>query len=194
MHIHVLTKQSTNKQVMRMLISIKPCELSFSFDEDIKIKSLVSNGEHEFTITFEQHNEKTMFASNKFEQENPREMAHVDLETKTFQSPIKQPDSLKYEIQSDLYCPTAEDVGEYIRTLDNYTYDSAIIQEHFLGRVLNSRDDANLYHKLGEMIREATDEIKNNEKGEWKFIGLRKLSKTKRVKTFTFVKHNSDQF
>lgn len=164
-----------------MQITFREHELAFSYDKNTKVKSIIPRGEYEFTVLFEYCND-----------ESKQAVLEITSDPK-----VKVPECIPSEqvlTQKDVTpecgdgCPTVDDVVKYITSRDNYTYDNALVQEHFFGRVLDSRVEANLYHKLKDITNRAKDRIQEEENGKWKEKGIRHISKTRRAKQFTFVK------
>ena len=165
-----------------MQIVFKQDELAFVFDKSMRVKSIIPLNECELTVIFERCNDKTTPPIYETSHEK-RELTKLQTQT-----PTQKTDALEHTQSNETKSPTVEEVIEYIRSLDSYTYDNALVQEHFLGRVLDSRDEANLYHKFKDVINRAKERIQKEENGKWKEKGSRSLSKTRRAKQFTFVK------
>jgi len=133
-----------------MNISIEPCTLTFTFDKNTKVKSILPNGENEFTIVFEKHNE---CSPTQEIVEAPREPA---------QSTITPRSKHLEEC-----CPTVDDIVEYIHSHDHIC-DNTKIHMHFLGEILSPRgEDSFYYHKTSDAIRRAKEKIKDEEHGKW---------------------------
>jgi hypothetical protein len=165
-----------------MQIVFKRDELAFVFDKSMRVKSIIPLNECEFTVIFERCNDKT---TPPIYETSYEKRERINIQTQT---PTQKTDAPEHTQSNEIKFPSVEGVIEYIRSLDSYTYDNALVQEHFLGRVLDSRDEANLYHKLKDVINRAKERIQKEENGKWKEKGSRSLSKTRRAKQFTFVK------
>lgn len=164
-----------------MQITFRQDELAFVFDKNTKVKSITPRGECEFTVVFESYSEGV----KPFVHETTYgDKVDIPVITETAES---QENNQSCEAE----CPTVDDVVEFIRSLENYTYDNALVQEHFLGCILDSRVNANLYHKLKDIINRAKNTIQKEEIGKWKEKGYRSLSKTRRAKQFTFIRPKS---
>lgn len=134
-----------------MNISIKPCSLTFEFDKNTKVKSILPNGENEVTIVFET---QTVNSSTREVVEKPIDSTQNDA-------------FLKSKQLNESRCPTVDAVVEYIRSHD-YICDNTEIHLHFLGVILSPRgDDSFFYYKTSDAIRKAKDKIKEEEHGEW---------------------------
>lgn len=177
-----------------MQITFKQDEIAFVFDKYTRVKSIIPHGECEFTIVFERSTEETPHSVHK-ELYDKHDIVPV-------LTPIQENNTQDYNqqkivendvdnekfIKNDIKYPTVDDVVAFIKTRNNYTHDNALIQMHFLGRLLYSRDDTNLYHKLKMIIVKAREKIAIDEQGKWKENGFRDLSKTRRSKQYIFVK------
>jgi len=84
--------------------------------------------------------------------------------------------------------PAMDDVINYIISKPNFEYHNAELQEHFLGRILNSRVDQRLYFAFDMLIRKVKENIENQYSGTWNSSETTKLGRRKRVKVFKFVK------
>lgn len=165
-----------------MQITLREDEIVFNYGKYMRVKNIVPHGEAEFTIIFERFDKETTPLVH--------ETTHEEQIEATSNIPTQNNNTLEY-IETYDECPTVDDVVEYIKSLENYTHDNALIQVHFLGRLLYSRADTNLYHRFKDIISKARDEIEINEQGKWKDKGFRKLSKTRRSKQFTFIRPNT---
>lgn len=84
--------------------------------------------------------------------------------------------------------PNKSEIIDYITSKSNFEHDNAELQEHFIGRILNSRDDQKTYFAFDSRIRNAKDKIAETYDGNWESHETRELGTKKRVKVFTFVK------
>ena len=87
--------------------------------------------------------------------------------------------------------PNIHEIIEYITSKPNFKHDNAELQEHLIGKVLNSRDDYKTYFAFDARIRSAKEKITKTHVGNWESNETRVLGKRKRVKVFTFVKFNN---
>lgn len=153
-----------------MNISIEPRILTFTFDNNTKVKSILPNGENEFTVIFEKRDECSPVQDIV---ETPREPAQSNIIPKS-------------KLLDESCCPTVDDVVEYIRSHD-YICDNTEIHMHFLGEILSPRGkDSFYYHKTSDAIRKAKEKIKDEENGEWRKTGT---NKTTRFEITKFVKN-----
>jgi hypothetical protein len=153
-----------------MNISIEPCILTFTFDKNTKVKSILPNGENEFTVVFEKQNECSPIQEIV---ETPHELTQSNI----------IPNS---KLLDESCCPTVDDVVEYIRSHD-YICDNTEIHLHFMGAILSPRGEYSFYyHKTSDAIRKAKDKIKNEENGEWQKTGT---NRTTRFEIAKFVKN-----
>lgn len=175
-----------------MKITFRQDELAFVFDGYTRVKSIIPHGECEFTVIFERNVEEITPSLHEklYEKHNqvPAQTPIQENNTQEYNQRKIVENDVENEVENEVECPTVDDVVEFIKSLNNYTHDNALIQMHFLGRQLYSRDDMNLYHKLKDIIGRAREKIEENEQGKWKDKGFRKLSKTRRSKQFTFIK------
>lgn len=84
--------------------------------------------------------------------------------------------------------PNIREIIDYITSKSNFEHDNAELQEHFLGTMLNSRDDHKTYFAFDSRIRNAKEKIAKTHKGNWESHETRELGTKKRVKVFTFEK------
>lgn len=166
-----------------MEIIFRQNELAFVFDKNTKVKRIIPHGEREFAVFFEEFNEN----NESSEHVTSPETQAID----QVQIPIKEDHNFEFEQVCGVNFPTLEDIIEYIKLKENYTYDNFQIQEHFFGRILSSREENGLHRKLIDLINRAKYNIGEEEKGRWKDDGFRKISNTQRTKVHTFVKQKS---
>jgi hypothetical protein len=180
-----------------MQITFRQDELTFVFDKYTRVKSIIPRGECEFTVVFERISEEiTPSVHEKLYEKHDVAPAQMPIKENNTQEHNQQKiieneieNAIENEVENENECPTVDDVVEFIKSINiNYTHDNALIQMHFLGRLLYSRDDPNLYHKLKTIVGKARDKIAIDEHGKWKDKGFRNLSNTRRSKQFTFVK------
>ena len=90
--------------------------------------------------------------------------------------------------------PNVDVVINFIKSKPNFEHDNAEIQEHFLGRILESRgEDKKLYFSFANLIRKAKDVIEEEFKGKWDSRKTRKLANRVHVKVFEFIKDENNQ-
>ena len=90
--------------------------------------------------------------------------------------------------------PDLNNVVDFITSKTNFEHDNAEIQEHFLGRILESRgEDKRLYFAFANLIRKAKDVIEEEFKGKWESRKTRKLANRVHVKVFVFTKDENNQ-
>jgi hypothetical protein len=153
--------QTFQRQVIRMNISIEPCTLTFTFDKNTKVKSILPNGDNEFTIVFETQNECSP----------TQEMAE------TIHEPVQSNVIPKTKLLDESCCPTVDDIVKYIRSHD-YVCDNTEIHLHFLGVILSPRgEDSFYYHKTSDAIRKSKEKIKEEEHGTWIKTGTNKKTR-----------------
>jgi hypothetical protein len=71
--------------------------------------------------------------------------------------------------------PTVEEIVDYLETKNDYRHDNAELQLHFLGRVLNSREERQLYYKMRNIVKKAKDQIAKENEGMWVDAGTRSI-------------------
>ncbi len=84
--------------------------------------------------------------------------------------------------------PTKEEVLTYLATKPDFEHNNADLQEHFLGRRLNSRVDQKLYLNLFEIVKRAKKQIVKEHGGEWKVTGHIDFGIHSRISVFKLVK------
>ena len=109
-----------------------------------------------------------------------------------FNADVKEDNFKHTNVKLDL--PDLKSVVNFITSKPNFEHDNAEIQEHFLGRILESRgEDKRLYFVFANLIRKAKDAIESEFEGEWESTETRELGKKRHVKVFTFKKEDTNQ-
>jgi hypothetical protein len=75
----------------------------------------------------------------------------------------------------DEQLPSVEDIMEYLHTKKYYSHDNAELQKHFLGRVLNSREERQLYYKFRSIVKKAKNILAEADEGMWIDAGYRSI-------------------
>lgn len=83
--------------------------------------------------------------------------------------------------------PSVDSIIDYITSKPNFEHDNAVLHEHFLNRVIESRgDDKKLYFAFAAKVRKAKIKIESKYNGFFVITGTRELGIKKYVKIFTF--------
>ena len=90
--------------------------------------------------------------------------------------------------------PSVDSIVDYITSKPNFEHDNAILQQHFLNRILESRgEDKNLYFAFAAKVNKAKAKIQNQNDGKWESNETRELGKKRHVKVFIFKKEETNQ-
>lgn len=129
------------------------------FSKDVIIKTVSTHGDNEFLITF---------AIKKSISDGKRSSSKINFESETI--------------------PEVNDIIKYLETKMNYRHDNAELQQHFLGRVLNSREERALYYKLRNLVNKAKDQLAERNEGQWIDVDTRSID-TGSVKIVELTSH-----
>jgi hypothetical protein len=111
----------------------------------------------------------------------------IDLKSIGTPANVSQPSSNGVTVVDFEELPSVNEVTEYLLSKEGCEFDSAELHDRFIGRILKSRDEPQLYNRFARIIREAQDEVESRlGAGEWIEQGFRSLGGRSRAKVFKF--------
>jgi hypothetical protein len=152
-------------------------QISFTFDKNIEVRSIIRNGKRQITVLYEESNEQDLSPEFGVPSENQTDKHFSDI--------IENKNLAGISLDNTNF-PTVEEIMNFIKSNENYEYDNVRVQEHFFGRPINSREDRTVYNHIVDLTTQAKFKISSVEKGNWKDKGNRLVDNNRRTKVYIF--------